>query len=230
MAQQAAVKTAFTFDERIDDATRDYLRSRNDAFASALPSAGTLHWTFVEDTTGRRYYRLRKNSHPQACYMELTLDEIQALDERDIDRIIKHNECPCIDVNARLDRWIERLNELYDTIGKWCTEALLGCRLERGRVSQHEEPIMRLRRAAPRDIPTLTIEFQGKATKIVPRALFVVGANGIVDVLTPARHYTLFDLAPDEAAARDWKITDESKEILRPLTRSLLPLIVKRGA
>ena len=227
MAQQAPAKSTFTFDERIDDEARDYIRSRNDAFASALPLTGHFHWAFVEETTGRRHYQLRRNSAPAACYVELTLDEMQALEDSEIDKIIKHNERPCIDVNARLDRWIERLNDLYADVKQWCETGLLGCQIERGIISRHQEPMMRLRRAAPRDIPTLTILYQGMSTRFVPRALFVIGANGIIDVFGPKKHFSLFDLAPDSAPIRDWKITHYSDKILSPFTQPVLTLVVK---
>lgn len=199
-------KTAsFEYDRRLTTQERRVLESKEAAFSDATMQTDCLYWTFVEDVKKRRFYQLKKHADPSKCYVELTLDEIATFDDEDIKRIILFQERPCIDVDRRIERWIQRLDELQSRIRDWLRDRHEWT-VTTSSVRQSVEDLMRQRGVQPRDLPVLTLTRGLREVKFVPNALFVVGANGRIDVLGRGWHRTLVDMASDDAPERDWRI------------------------
>jgi len=74
----------------------------------------------------------------------------------------------------------------------------------------HEELMRRLNVPA-RDLPVLDLSYQGKSSaRIEPRGLWIIGANGRLDLLVGSRHYVIIDSA-ENLEAPQWQIAPLSK-------------------
>lgn len=102
------------------------------------------------------------------------------------------------DVKKRIASWIQRLNGLFAQLEVWAQDHP-DCEIKRGKITQINESLMQAYGLEPRLVPTLTF-FVDKKYRVafVPSALWVVGANGRVNVTTNFRQYILVDLALDE--------------------------------
>ena len=117
-------------------------------------------------------------------------------------------------VRRRVDDWEERLNDLYATIESWLPD-----RWTAGKgppVLMHAE-LMREFQVAPRQLPTLELASEsGQSARLEPRGLWIVGANGRVDLKRDGHHYLIVDRAenferPDWQAVRDDRRRDRRK-------------------
>ena len=117
-------------------------------------------------------------------------------------------------VRRRVDDWEERLNDLYATIESWLPD---GWTARMGPpVLMHAE-LMREFQVAPRQLPTLELaDESGQSARLEPRGLWIVGANGRVDLKHDDHHYFIVDRAenferPDWQAVRADRRRDRSK-------------------
>ena len=117
-------------------------------------------------------------------------------------------------VRRRVDDWEERLNDLYATIESWLPD---GWTAGKGPpVLMHAE-LMREFQVAPRQLPTLELASEsGESARLEPRGLWIVGANGRVDLKHDGHHYLIVDRAenferPDWQAVRDDRRRDRRK-------------------
>ena len=93
----------------------------------------------------------------------------------------------------RVDDWEERLKSLYAQIGDWLPDGWTAC--AGAPVRMHEE-MMREFGVAPRSLPTLELASPtGGAAKLEPRALWIIGANGRVDLRRDGQHHLIVDVA-----------------------------------
>ena len=117
-------------------------------------------------------------------------------------------------VRRRVDDWEERLNDLYATIESWLPN---GWTAGKGPpVLMHAE-LMREFQVAPRQLPTLELASEsGEPARLEPRGLWIVGANGRVDLKRDGHHYLIVDRAenferPDWQAVRADRRRDRRK-------------------
>lgn len=108
-------------------------------------------------------------------------------------------------VGLRVDDWLERLTALFDSIEAWA--AANNWRAKRGPPISMLEPLMERYGLQPRDQPTLTLQPMngGGVVSIQPRGLWVIGANGRVDVFSPRGAFVLIDVA-DQFQAPQWTL------------------------
>ncbi len=97
-------------------------------------------------------------------------------------------------VNQRVEDWLKRLDDLFAQIKVWASangwtvadggaSPMRGELMERTGVKQREQPSLYVRNAGGADI------------WIRPKGLWVIGANGRVDVYAGNKVYTLVDVA-----------------------------------
>ena len=117
-------------------------------------------------------------------------------------------------VRRRVDDWAERLNDFYATIESWLPD---GWTARMGPpVLMHAE-LMREFQVAPRQLPTLELaDESGQSARLEPRGLWIVGANGRVDLKRDGHHYLIVDRAenferPDWQAVRADRRRDRRK-------------------
>lgn len=109
-------------------------------------------------------------------------------------------------VRERVENWIERIQNLYSrvqTVVDSAGEQLTSC--VRGTVTMHEE-LMQNYNVAPVKLPLLEVSRDGVLiAKFKPVGLWVIGANGRVDVITRKGSYLLVDTA-EPGANPKWEI------------------------
>ena len=104
-------------------------------------------------------------------------------------------------IRRRVDDWEERLNGLFAAIGGWLPD---GWEARQGAPIVMHEPLMRKFGVAEKRIPTLELrDGAGHAARLVPRGLWIVGSNGLVDMKRDRRRYLMVDRA-DNFAAPEW--------------------------
>ena len=105
-------------------------------------------------------------------------------------------------IRLRVEDWEKRLNGLYDTIRQWLPE---GWAARQGMPVHMHEGLMRKFDIEARQLPTLQcVNPKGAVVTLVPRALWIIGANGRVDLKFGKRHYLIVDLA-DNFEKPDWR-------------------------
>lgn len=220
-----ATKASVEYDADIEDAVVEKLDDREDVFVRACSTMDKLRWSVVHDARGRPHYQLRNYAQPEVCYVQLVEDELDRYSDEDIAAAIIQGEKPCIDANylsGRVDRWIERLNRLFEQVIGWTAERP-HCSAQVRETPQREEDLLQSWGVASRNVPELVVECGDRSVRLVPSALFIVGANGRVDVFHSAGAvYILVDRASDEALERDWQIAiPESRQYLQTFTREV---------
>ena len=123
-------------------------------------------------------------------------------------------------IQRRVEDWERRLLALYHMISGWLPAGWTA--REGATVCMHEE-MMREFRVAPRQVPSLELVSQtGEVAKLEPRALWVIGCNGRVDLKRNNHHYLVVDLA-DSFERMDWQATRADRRDERePVTRDWL--------
>jgi hypothetical protein len=107
-------------------------------------------------------------------------------------------------VEERLADWDRRIRDLYDQIGTWLPKDWTVASTRR--TGMHEEP-MREVGLPPRELPILDV-FKGpeRVATIEPRVLWIIGANGRLDLRKDASHFLIFDFAKLFEQPR-WEVT-----------------------
>jgi hypothetical protein len=107
-------------------------------------------------------------------------------------------------VEARIEDWEKRLNDLCgmvegfaNTCGKPCLKGQILQRLE--------QPMMEFE-VPPRLLPTIAVLNGMKRVSFVPSTLWILGADGRVNVSTNLHQYILVDTRKSEEFESDWRI------------------------
>jgi len=96
-------------------------------------------------------------------------------------------------VERRVLDWERRLQELYTTLEAWLPA---GWSAERRRDIRMDEPLMQKFGVAERQLPELRLICDGAlGATVQPRGLWIVGANGRVDLLRAGDRYVIIDAA-----------------------------------
>ena len=96
-------------------------------------------------------------------------------------------------IQRRIANWEERLNELYKKINDWLPEDWQG---QNGIPVNMHEKLMKKFHIEPMQMPTYVLSNESKETvTIEPYGLWLIGANGRVDMKRGDNHYLLVDIA-----------------------------------
>lgn len=136
-------------------------------------------------------------------------------------------------VISRIDDWVHRLEGLYDLVETWfkaLPEAPNKEPLE-GSVLQRDEPLMRQFDVPPRMIPTRAFLYGKNRVSFVPSALWVIGANGRVNVTVGGQQYILVDMGGQQGQQSDWQIvTSRLGNVQRPFDQQVFNNLVLNQA
>jgi hypothetical protein len=106
-------------------------------------------------------------------------------------------------IERRVDDWLDRVETLYEQIQEWLPAGWTANK--KGAVRMHEE-LMQKFGVAPRNVPVLQLFHQGvPSTRIEPRGLWIIGANGRLDLVRENKHYVIIDAA-ENLTKPDWRI------------------------
>ena len=105
-------------------------------------------------------------------------------------------------VKKQVADWIARIKKLHLELDHW-VQGYPNAAVTRGTIKQVIEPVMKQFRVAAQDVPTYTV-FVDKKWRIsfVPSAMWMVGANGRINVTTNVRQHTLYDLGGRDVCAQ----------------------------
>lgn len=106
-------------------------------------------------------------------------------------------------VERRVLDWKNRLHALFQEVQTWAKEN--GWRVEdNGSVQMHEE-LMQKYDVPETEQPTLRLDREDSFALFMPKALWVIGANGRIDLYTSKSLFVIVDLAEDDQIPR-WTI------------------------
>ena len=115
---------------------------------------------------------------------------------------VTDNSVDAAHIRRRVADWEERLKDFYAQVAGWLPDGWTAC--EGTPVRMHEE-MMREFGVPPKSLPTLRLVSRaGGAAKFEPRALWIIGANGRVDLRCGGHHYLVIDAA-DNFEKPDWR-------------------------
>lgn len=102
----------------------------------------------------------------------------------------------------RVSDWLTRLDNLKSVVQSWLPESM--SIVERPQIKMHEE-LMAKFKVDPALMPSFDI-FEGSKPimRVQPKGLWIIGANGRVDLITPTSSYILVDNSPPGADASNW--------------------------
>ena len=106
-------------------------------------------------------------------------------------------------VERRVQDWQRRVQTLYGTILSWLPLGWSGT--ETGGVPFHEEPMQRFD-VGQVVLPVLLLKRGDDRAKLEPRGLWIIGANGRVDLVHGADHFLLVDRS-ENFDASDWQVS-----------------------
>jgi len=135
------------------------------------------------------------------------------------------------EVEARLRDWDRRLRELFARVERWSVALWgKGC-VTHGTILPLSEYRMEEAGVRPRRLPTLTVQAGPKTITFEPWCLWIIGANGAIDVSVEggprsrqgAVFHSLCDVGAENGRLSDWQIsTRNPRKVLEPFTKEAL--------
>jgi len=105
-------------------------------------------------------------------------------------------------VEERVKDWIDRLNKLKTTIQNWLPA---GMSIADRPPTKMNEELMRSFNVPPANMPTFEILREvDKVMRVQPKGLWIIGANGRVDLLTANGSWILVDQSEPLSGTSDW--------------------------
>ena len=124
-------------------------------------------------------------------------DDLDAMEESRQTTITKEQ------VEERVRDWKNHLRDLFEEVGVWAIQH--GWRVDHSRtVAMHEELMERFDVPATEQ-PTLRLDNEHQYALFKPKGLWVIGANGRIDLYTSKGAFIILDLAERGAPPR-WTI------------------------
>lgn len=111
-------------------------------------------------------------------------------------------------IEHRVSDWAKRVEDLYDSIGSWLPA---GWTARRGAPVQMREEVMSKMQIPARDLPTVELISDGKVGAFLrPYGLWIIGANGRIDLVKDGRLYLILDQAKTFETP-NWQIAPATK-------------------
>jgi hypothetical protein len=108
-------------------------------------------------------------------------------------------------VVERVDDWARRIDTLYEKITEWAAKQ--GLRTERKRTVTMAEELMERFAVPDRELPVLDVlSGEEPVASFVPRGLWIIGANGRIDIITSSGFRFLTDQGRN--GAPNWVVID----------------------
>lgn len=108
-------------------------------------------------------------------------------------------------VEKRVEDWEKRVADLYVMVGSWLSD---GWSTEKVGAVAFDDRLMQLFGIKARRIPILALKRHGQIqARLEPRELWIIGANGRVDLISTNKHFVIMDHA-ENFGMPDWQISD----------------------
>ena len=109
-------------------------------------------------------------------------------------------------VRARVQDWVKRLNLLYSAVETWAKGDPRLPKGERGEILQRSEELLDRLGVLRRNLPTLTFLSGKNRIAFTPSALWIVGADGRVNLTINDQSYSLIDTRVGDDQPSDWQL------------------------
>jgi hypothetical protein len=111
-------------------------------------------------------------------------------------------------IDLRVEDWKARVSSLYDQVRKWLPTQLSA---DTQHTVRMYEDLMKKYGVAATELPVLNIYDQGKwIAKLAPRGLWIIGANGRLDLFTKDKQAIVVDRA-ENFESPNWQIAPADK-------------------
>ncbi len=108
-------------------------------------------------------------------------------------------------INHRVSNWLSRIDNLYDQIQEWC-RIIPNTTSSLGTPNVMNEKLMNDFAIEVKNMPVLNVLKQGELELVIrPKGLWVMGANGRIDILTSKGSRILVDMA-ENFSTPNWKL------------------------
>jgi len=203
------MQNRFEYSQDIPRKVLDKLLDREPLCAKAVFETSPLGWTREIDDQKRPLYVLTKHGLVDFRLGIFSEDEILNMtDEIFKDKILiqdidEQRRQETEYVVERLEDWKNRLTHLFTEIDHWTPQPW---QILHSQIIQRNEELMRRFDVAPKEVPILTLLNGKQRVAFVPSALWIVGADGRVNVTINARQYILIDRRDTSLDASRWEI------------------------
>ena len=117
------------------------------------------------------------------------------------------------EIKNRVQDWQQRLMVLYSDIQKWLPPEM-GYEIDTSGTTVMNEELMKQKGVPPVNLPTLKIIKNDEVLLVFqPKGLWVIGANGRVDVFGKTNNWILVDTSERFAERTDWKIAEPTDRV-----------------
>lgn len=125
-------------------------------------------------------------------------------------------------VQKRLRDWGRRIDALFKQIERWAVDEWGEDSVTWSKRKQLQEYPMKQVGVPARQFPVLEIQAGKRQVTFLPNCVWIIGANGRIDVVANGHHYTLCDHAGEDGESSDWQITHpDPRIILEPFSRKV---------
>lgn len=120
-------------------------------------------------------------------------------------------------ITRRVNDWADRIDRLYTQLEQWLPQ---GWTADRASTVRMHEQLMQDFGIGPRELPVLRLSHQSRSVaRIEPRALWIIGANGRLDLFRGNDQFIIVDTA-ENLEPSNWRIAPLSnRNRLLPLDR-----------
>lgn len=132
-------------------------------------------------------------------------------------------------VIARIEDWERRMEAFYALVDEWYRQLPSNPvqQLYPGTMLQLDEPLMRQFDVPPRMLPTRAVIYGKNRITFFPSALWIIGANGRINVTTNTQRFVLVDMGGANGQPSDWQIvTSQSRHEHRPFDQHIFNNLV----
>jgi len=110
----------------------------------------------------------------------------------------------------RITDWVKRINDLYAILETW-VEDIGDVQISRTEVLQAREELMQEFGVEPKNIPAITLRSDNNRVSIMPMGLWVIGANGRLNIKTNKNCYILIDIGGKDDDPSEWVLVSPLK-------------------
>jgi hypothetical protein len=135
-------------------------------------------------------------------------------------------------VSCRVEDWLARLDDLRSRMKSWLQASdLSGLTIVNLPPARMFEPLMRRFGVPAREMPVFEVRAEAqRILRFQPKGLWIIGANGRVDLVTRTAAPILVDRAKPLARPTDWQLFDLHRSIDSvPLTQQAFLELVRAG-
>jgi hypothetical protein len=130
-------------------------------------------------------------------------------------------------VIRRIRDWKARLESLFDQIENWISDPAI--EIKRFSVPHGDEGIARKLKVKFGKVPALTLLKGEHRIAFIPSVLFIIGADGRVNISTDKELLMLLDMRESPDLKSDWRIVDSDIRVgSRKFDRAALKRIIER--